>query len=160
MAALPRPPDMLPKEYARSALMEGLHLEQQLGTNPFKFGLIGSTDNHTALPTSREENHFGKSSSSAEPSEERYKAVLIPGAAGPELSLKIKDFGASGLAAVWAHENTREAIWDAMLRREVYATTGNRLQVRVFGGWDFEPDESPPIRFRPSRLRARRAHGR
>ena len=103
-------PDMLPKEYARSALMEGLRLEQQLGANPFKFGLIGSTDNHTALPTSREENHFGKSSSSAEPSEERYQAVLIP-RDEPELSLKIIDFGASGLAAVWARENTREAIW-------------------------------------------------
>ena len=134
-------PDMLPKEYARPALMEGLRLEQQLGANPFKFGLIGSTDNHTALPTSREENHFGQSSASgAEPSEERYKVVLFPGAE-PEQDLKIVDFGASGLAAVWARENTREAIWDAMVRREVYATTGNRLQVRVFGGWDFEPDE-------------------
>ena len=134
-------PDMLPKEYARPALMEGLRLEQQLGANPFKFGLIGSTDNHTALPISREENHFGQSSASgAEPSEERYQVVLFPGAE-PEQDLKIVDFGASGLAAVWARENTREAIWDAMVRREVYATTGNRLQVRVFGGWDFEPDE-------------------
>lgn len=132
-------PDMLPKEYARSALLEGLRQEATLGANPFKFGLIGSTDNHTALPTSREENNFSKAHI-AEPSEERYKDVLIRGAS-PELSLELKDVGASGLAAVWARENTREAIWDAMARREVYATTGTRLAVRVFGGWDFSADE-------------------
>ncbi len=132
-------PEMLPKEYARSALLEGLRQEATIGANPYKFGMIGSTDNHTALPTSREENNFSKAHI-AEPSEERYKDVLIRGAT-PELSLELKDVGASGLAAVWARENTREAIWDAMARKEVYATTGTRLAVRVFGGWDFEPDE-------------------
>lgn len=131
--------DMLPKEYARAALKEGLLQEAELGVNPFKFGLIGSTDNHTALPTSREENNFSKAFI-AEPSPHRYKDVLIQGTT-PELSLELKDVGASGLAAVWARENTREAIWDAMARREVYATTGTRLQVRVFGGWDFAVDE-------------------
>jgi hypothetical protein len=132
-------PEMLPKEYARSALLEGLRQEATIGANPYKFGMIGSTDNHTALPTSREENNFSKAHI-AEPSEERYKDVLIRGAT-PELSLELKDVGASGLAAVWARENTREAIWDAMARKEVYATTGTRLAVRVFGGWDFEPDD-------------------
>jgi len=132
-------PDMLPKEYARSALLEGLRQEAALGANPFKFGMIGSTDNHTALPTSREENNFSKAHI-AEPSEERYQDVLIRGAT-PELSLELKDVGASGLAAVWARENTREAIWDAMARKEVYGTTGTRLRVRVFGGWDFTEDE-------------------
>ncbi len=132
-------PDMLPKEYARSALKEGLRQEALLGVNPFKFGLIGSTDNHTALPTSREENNFSKASI-AEPSPHRYKDLLIKGAT-PELSLELKDVGASGLAAVWARENTRESIWDAMARKEVYATTGNRLVVRVFGGWDFTEEE-------------------
>ncbi len=131
--------DMLPKEYARSALLEGLRQESELGVNPYKFGLVGSTDNHTALPTSREENNFSKAHL-AEPSEHRYEDVLIQGQI-PELSLELKDVGASGLAAVWARENTREAIWDAMARKEVYATTGNRLQVRVFAGWDFEADE-------------------
>jgi hypothetical protein len=131
--------DMLPKEYARSALLEGLRQESELGVNPYKFGLVGSTDNHTALPTSREENNFSKAHI-AEPSEHRYEDVLIQGQI-PELSLELKDVGASGLAAVWARENTREAIWDAMARKEVYATTGNRLQVRVFAGWDFEADE-------------------
>lgn len=131
--------DMLPKEYARSALKEGLRLKSKLGVNPYKFGLIGSTDNHTALPTSREENNFSKAHI-AEPSPHRYEDVLIQGAK-PELSLELVDVGASGLAAVWARENTREAIWDAMARKEVYATTGTRLAVRVFAGWDFEADE-------------------
>jgi hypothetical protein len=131
--------DMLPKEYARSALLEGLRQEEKLGANPFKFGMVGSTDNHTALPTSREENNFSKAYI-AEPSAHRYKDVLIQGAS-PELSLELVDVGASGLAAVWARENTRESIWDAMARKEVYATTGTRLLVRVFAGWDFEADE-------------------
>jgi hypothetical protein len=132
-------PDMLPREYARPALLEGLRQEEKLGANPFKFGLVGSTDNHTALPTSREDNNFSKAHI-AEPSAHRYKDVLIRGAK-PELSLELVDVGASGLAAVWARENTRESIWDAMARKEVYATTGSRIRVRVFGGWDFKADE-------------------
>jgi hypothetical protein len=132
-------PDMLPKEYARPALLEGLRLETRLGTNPFKFGMIGSTDNHTALPTSREENNFSKASF-VEPSAERASHALIQGA-DPALSILEADVGAAGLAAVWARENTRESIWDAMARKEVYATTGTRPTVRVFAGWDFEADE-------------------
>jgi hypothetical protein len=132
-------PDMLPKEYARPALKEGLRLEERLGVNPFKFGMIGSTDNHTALPTSREENNFSKASF-VEPSAERAFHPLIKGQT-PELSLLEADVGASGLAAVWARENTRESIWDAMARKETYATSGTRIRVRVFGGWDFEADE-------------------
>ncbi len=136
---VPKTPEMLPKEYARGALKEGLRREAELGVNPFKFGMIGSTDNHTALPTSREENNFSKASF-VEPSAERAFHPLIKGDK-PELSLLEADVGAAGLAAVWARENTREAIWDAMARREVYATTGNRPLIRVFAGWDFKPDE-------------------
>jgi len=132
-------PEMLPKEYARSALLEGLRLGERLGTNPFKFGMIGATDSHTALPTSREENNFSKASF-VEPSADRFEHALVQGAV-PELSIFEVDVGAAGLAAVWARENTREAIWDAMARKEVYATTGTRLTVRVFAGWDFEEDE-------------------
>jgi hypothetical protein len=132
-------PDMLPKEYARSALKQGLRLEQELGTNPYKFGMIGSSDNHTALPTTREENNFSKASF-AEPSPTRYEHPLIA-APDPDLSIMLTDVGAAGLAAVWARENTRESIWDAMARKETYATTGTRIRVRVFGGWDFAPEE-------------------
>jgi len=132
-------PDMLPKEYGRSALLEGLRQESLLGVNPYKFGMAGGTDNHTALPSTREENNFSKASF-LEPSAHRVEHPLVKGAK-PELSIMAADLGASGLAAVWARENTRESIWDAMARKEVYATTGNRLRVRVFGGWDFEADE-------------------
>ncbi len=127
---------MLPKEYGRGALKEGLRQEKLLGINPFKFGLIGSTDAHTGIPSTREDNNFNKAHI-AEPGADRAKHVLIQGAK-PELSVMVKDISASGLAAVWATENTREAIWDAMARKEVYATTGNRLKVRVFGGWGFK----------------------
>jgi len=136
---LAKTPDMLPKEYARSALREGLRQEELLGANPFKFGLVGSTDAHTAIPASREENWFGKAPH-VEPEPRRSEHVGIAGAS-PELSLMIGDMGASGLAAVWARENTRESIWDAMKRKEVYATSGSRMTVRVFGGWDFAADE-------------------
>ena len=132
-------PAMLPKEYGRSALKEGLRQEQKLGVNPFKFGMIGSTDAHGGIPSSREENNFSKAHI-AEPSADRAKHTLIQGAK-PELSILVKDLAASGLAAVWARENTRESIWDAMSRKEVYATTGTRLKVRVFGGWDFKANE-------------------
>lgn len=132
-------PEMLPREYARSALKEGLRLEQKLGTNPYKFGMVGSSDNHTALPTTREENNFSKASF-VEPSAERAEHPLVEGEK-PELSIMLTDVGAAGLAAVWARENTRESIWDAFARKEVYATSGTRMRVRVFGGWEFGQEE-------------------
>ncbi len=132
-------PDMLPREYGRAALKEGLRQAQKLGVNPFKFGMIGSTDAHGGIPSSREENNFSKAHF-VEPSADRAEHFLIKGIK-PELSIMVKDLAASGLAAVWARENTRESIWDAMTRKEVYATTGSRLKVRVFGGWDFKPVE-------------------
>ena len=132
-------PAMLPKEYGRAALKEGLRLEEKLGVNPFKFGMIGSTDAHGGIPSSREENNFSKAHI-VEPSADRAEHTLIQGIV-PELSIMVRDVGASGLAAVWARENTREAIWDAMARKEVYATTGTRLKVRVFAGWDFTADD-------------------
>jgi hypothetical protein len=139
MGFVAKTPEMLPKEYARSALMEGLRQEEKLGANPFKFGMVGSTDSHTSLPTAREDNFFGKAPF-AEPTAKRYEHPIIK-APKPELSILVKDSSASGLAAVWARENTRESIWDAMKRREVYSTTGSRIAVRVFGGWDFKADE-------------------
>ncbi len=133
-------PEMLPKEYARPALKRGLAMEKELGVNPYKFGMVGSTDNHTALATTREENWFGKAHI-VEPSPVRYKDVLIKAQSDPSLDIMATDLSASGLAAVWARENTREAIFDAMVRKEVYATTGTRMRVRVFGGWDFAADD-------------------
>ena len=131
--------DMLPYEYARNALRLGLQQEERLGANPFKFGLIGSTDSHTSLVTTREDNFFGKNPAS-EPSADRWNHVFMKGEQEGTTVYNWETL-ASGLAAVWARENTREAIWDAFQRKEVYATTGSRIAVRVFGGWDFNADE-------------------
>jgi hypothetical protein len=150
----PKTPDMLPNEYARYALMRGLAYEESLGANPYKFGLIGSTDNHTALPTTREDNWFGKAHI-VEPSPERVEDVLIRSPVDPALDLVATELGASGLAAVWTNENTRESIFDAMVRKEVYATSGTRIAVRVFGGWDFAANEVE----RPDFARAGYARG-
>jgi hypothetical protein len=133
-------PDMLQYEYTRSALKLGLAEESALGVNPFKFGLIGSTDAHTSLATTREDNFFGKTPSS-EPAADRWEHVFMAGQTGDDTTYYNYETIASGLAGVWARENTREAIWDAFSRREVYATTGSRISVRVFGGWDFTVDE-------------------
>jgi hypothetical protein len=132
--------EMLEFEYARSALKNGLKLEAQLGVNPYKFGLIGSSDAHTGLAAMEEENFFGKTTPQ-EPSPERTQATFVD---NKETGVKIMDWevGASGYAAVWATENTRASIWDAMERRETYATTGSRMIVRFFGGWAFEEKDA------------------
>ncbi len=132
-------PDMLQYEYARSALKLGLKLGQQLGANPYKHGLMAATDTHTALATTREENFFGKYQHT-EPSPNRHDQEVIP-ADDPALRILTSQEGASGLTAVWARENTRGDIFDSMRRKEVYATTGTRIRVRVFGGWDFRPED-------------------
>lgn len=131
---------MLPFEYARSALMHGLALEQRLGVNPYKFGMIGSSDSHTGLATVEEENFFGKTTTQ-EPRPERMTEIFFHNA---RTGVTVMDWevAASGYAVVWATENTREALFDAMSRRETYATTGTRMVVRFFGGWDFEPRDA------------------
>lgn len=125
--------DMLAGEYAREALKRGLTIEAKLGTNPYKFGLIGSTDSHTSLTASEEASFFGKHTG-AEPSPTRW---THPFAKTDKGRIEGWQSVASGIAAVWATENTRKAIFDAMERREVYGTTGSRMTVRLFGGWDF-----------------------
>ncbi|NEK19806.1 DUF3604 domain-containing protein [Rhizobium leguminosarum] len=139
-ASVPKTPDMLEFEYTRSALKNGLKLEAELGTNPYKFGLVGSSDAHTGLAAMEEENFFGKTTPQ-EPSPERLTATFVKNA---KTNITVMDWevSASGYAAVWATENTRESIWDAMQRKETYATTGPRMMVRFFGGWDFEPTDA------------------
>jgi hypothetical protein len=139
----PKTPDMLPKEYAREAYKRGLAYDAKLGANPFKFGMIGSTDSHTGLSTAEEDNFFGKIAA-LEPTADpiRFYEPLV-GRFSENASDKTFAWqtGAAGLAAVWARENTREAIWDALARKEVYATTGPRILVRVFGGWGFDKSD-------------------
>ena len=125
-------PDMYPGSYARSALKRGLELERSAGANPYAFGMIGSTDDHTSLATAEEDNFFGKFANS-EPGVRTGNSRMAGLNADWEL-------GASGLAAVWAPQNTREDLFASMKRREVYATTGSRIVLRFFGGWNYAPD--------------------
>jgi hypothetical protein len=120
-------------DYVRSGLKRGLEIETKVGKNPYKFGLIGSTDSHTAMVSAEENNFHGKVALDSIP--ENKELEITPGSVGYDMS-------ASGLAAVWAEENTREAIFDAFRRKEVYGTTGPRIQVRFFGGWDYSPEDA------------------
>ena len=129
--------EMLSHQYTRAALKTGLSYKEKFGTNPFQFGLVGAGDSHTSLPGQEEDNYWGKHASS-EPDPERWKTPF-----------RVADIGtqegwsevASGITGIWATENTRTALFDAMKRKEVYATTGTRITVRLFGGWDFQPED-------------------
>lgn len=131
---------MLQYEYARAAYKNGLKLAKTLGVNPYKFGLVGSSDAHTGLAALREENFFGKTAPQ-EPGPRRMRATFVH---NKKTGVKVMDWevSASGYVAVWATENTRASLWDAMHRKETYATTGSRMIVRFFGGWDFGPDDA------------------
>ena len=130
-------PDMLGREYAREALKNGLMLEETFGTNPYKFGMVGATDTHTSLSTAEEENFFGKSPS-VEPSATR---VEHPFVSSDLAVVEGYELVASGYQGIWATENTREALFDAMERKETYATTGPRMTVRFFGGWEYDDND-------------------
>lgn len=132
-------PAMLPGEYARSGLLRGLELQAKLGINPFKFGMIGATDNHVGLSTVDDDNFFGKF-----PLYEPNPGRALHEARGNEklgLGYKGWRYSSSGLTALWSTDNTRGALFDAMQRREAYATTGPRIRVRFFGGWQYEQDD-------------------
>jgi len=129
--------EMLDNEYARSALKLGLNYQEKFGVNPFQFGLTGAGDSHTSLSAMEENSFMGKHTGS-EPSADRWET---PFRVSPIGRIEGWQEVASGYTGVWATENTRAALWDAMQRRETYGTTGTRITVRVFGGWDFEPGD-------------------
>ncbi len=120
-------------DYVRPALLRGLEIEGQTGVNPYKFGLVGSTDSHTGMSSAEENNFWGKMGWDSTP--ETKTVEIIPGAIGWDMS-------AAGLSGVWATANTREAITEAFKRKEVYGTSGPRIQLRFFGGWDFEASDA------------------
>jgi len=128
---------MVNREYAREALKNGLALEKKLGTNPYKFGMVGATDTHTSLSTAEEDNFFGKSTS-VEPSATRVQHPFVKSDLGAWEGHKLV---ASGYQGIWATDNTREALFDAMERKETYATTGPRIGVRFFGGWEYNDND-------------------
>ncbi len=135
----PQEPWMFRFAYARPALKTGLRIESERGVNPYRFGMIGSTDSHTALATAEEDNFWGKFTKDA-PSPTRARGLFL--GVGRAATVYAWELLASGYAAVWARENTREEIFDALARREVYATTGSRIAVRFFGGWDYEREDA------------------
>ncbi len=133
----PETPEMRPTMYLRSGLAQGLAWQQKLGVNPFKFGMIGGTDVHNSLTSIEEDNFFGKHVIQ-EPRPKRWSHISKQGFGKTRYTWQ---YTAAGYAAVWATENTRAALWDAMKRKEVYATSGTRMKVRFFGGWDFRADD-------------------
>jgi hypothetical protein len=131
---------MMPTNYVRTGLMRGMEQQGRLGANPFKFGVVGSTDVHTAVSFVEEDNFFGKlpiQEPSPDRWEHRSKQSSWDSRLGPVASRYTWQYMSAGYAAVWATENTREALWDAMMRKEVYGTSGTRMIVRFFGGYDF-----------------------
>ncbi len=125
-------------EYVREAMKNGLKIEKDLGANPFKFGMVGGTDSHTGISAVEEDNFYGKAPP-YEPSEGRAEHTFTKLG---DKKVMAYELASSGYTGVWATENTREALWDAMKRKEVYATTGSRMTVRFFGGWDFEASDA------------------
>ena len=148
--------DMLAGEYAREALKRGLVLEKKFGTNPYKFGIVAATDSHTSLATAEEDNFFGKHTG-YEPSPERLSHTFVKTKNGEIFAWQML---ASGYTAVWARENTRASLFDAMDRKEVYGTTGPRLMVRFFGGWDYTKQDLNSRQPAFAGLRQGRADGR
>ena len=123
-----------PGDFARAALGRGLELEAKVGVNPYKFGMIGSTDSHTGMSSAEENNFHGKTAFDSTPANTFGTFIGIKGFGA--------DMSASGMAGVWAEANNRAALFDAFLRKEVYATTGPRIRVRLFGGWDYSSDDA------------------
>lgn len=130
--------DMMPTNYLRGGLLRGMEQEAKLGVNPFKFGFIGGTDVHNSLTAIEEDNFFGKHVNQ-EPSAKRWEHVSKQGFGKTRYTWQ---YTAAGYAGVWAAENTREALWDAMKRREVYATSGTRMTLRFFGGWNYNANDA------------------
>ena len=138
---------MLQHEYARSALKLGLQIEKRVGVNPYQFGMIGSTDAHTGLATAGEDNFWGKFSI-YEPGLHRLTdKPVVKGKLDKVYDLWAYEISASGYIAAWAKENTRESLFGAMKRREVYASTGPRINVQIFAGWDFNEADSESEQF-------------
>jgi len=134
LVMVPKKSGMIEHEYVRDALKNGLMLEQQVGVNPFKYGFVAGTDTHNGLTAEEEENFYCKFVG-CEPRPGRWSEDALK---FPDGVVKGWEITAAGRAAVWATENTREALFDAMKRRETYATSGTNIVVRLFGGFDFD----------------------
>lgn len=135
---LPKPKGALKTEYWREALKSGMRIEKELGTNPFKYGANAATDTHTGISSTEEDNFWGKFKSLEISNKDRWDFPLLEGETDTYMGW---EQSTSGFMGVWAESNTREAIWDAMMRKETYATTGPRMKVRFFGGFNFSEND-------------------
>ncbi|MYA07434.1 MAG: DUF3604 domain-containing protein [Holophagales bacterium] len=135
-------PSQAPGSYVRQAYLNGLVLEETRGFNPFRFGLIGSTDSHNAGGTTAESNFHGKIGTGDGTPERRGSVPLDPAATPDRRYARNNNryYSASGLTGVWAEQNTRDAIYDSLRRKETFATTGSRIRVRFFAGYDYPDD--------------------
>ena len=127
-------PELGPGDFARSALRRGLEIEAKVGANPYKFGMVGSTDAHTGISSTEEDNFHGKTAFDSIPENEFNTFLEIKGFGA--------DMSAAGLAGVWSPANNRQVLHEAFRRKEVYASTGPRIRVRFFGGWDFRDSDA------------------
>ena len=123
------PEDLPPRSYAREVLTEGLVQERRTGVNPFRYGLIGASDTHFAAPGMVDEDQYVG-----------HAAGTVDARFGIPPYPDRPDFNPGGLAVLWAEENSRDALFEAMRRREAYGTSGPRMTVRFFGGWQYAPD--------------------
>jgi len=123
--------------YVRQALLDGMSQQASGAGNPFKYGFIGDTDTHNAAASHEEYNYTGKFAFENNAHE---RLTGVPGAPAGQIQ-QIQEFSSGGLAGVWAPQNTREAIWDAMQRKETFGTSGPMLKVRFFGSFDYAPDD-------------------
>ena len=118
--------------YMRLALRDGIAMQGALGFNPYKFGMVAGSDSHSAVSAYRHDNYFGEHSKIDDTIEKRLSSKKL-------LNMDNREVGTAGLTGVWANENTRDALWDAVWRKETFATSGLHMKVRLFGGWDFDP---------------------
>ena len=126
------------RDFVREGLKLGVAFEKQLGTNPFKYGIIGGTDNHNGIPSDVAEDSFVGGHGPEDGTVERRRTGGVGG------WIDGKDLSIGSLAGVWATENTRAAIWDAMKRRETFATSGPRMKIRLFGGVELPASPDKP----------------
>jgi hypothetical protein len=126
--------DHITGSYARQALKDGLTMQDARGYNPYKFGMAGGSDSHNTGSPYRQDNFFGLHADADGSVERRFAGVLI----GGTMDVRLENPG--GLTGVWAEENTRASLWDAMYRKETFGVSGPRIKVRLFGGWGYDKD--------------------
>lgn len=138
----PSRPSDPPGSYWRDALRRGLAIASAQGANPYRVGAVGSTDGHNAASPFEEANYSGKLGNSDATAASRLAPVQLAPGLEPTLAIATRWGGAAGLAGVWAEENTRAALFDALRRRETFGTSGPRIRLRLFAGWDFTAAEA------------------